>query len=1400
MNFSREQQRFFCSGVDLIHAPDISPQGKYPFLENARSYQEGRVSARTGLTKIGTTVDGDIHSLVRVNDYVLSQYIRFVGAGTKLYFGQSTFSVADTGYSGKPLSIIPYRPEQSSNEFGYIADATQMRKVDSNGNPSKMGIFPPIDIPAASLLHPLYRTHTAFDNASSWANHDSAGAVTLGARLTSVVIDKILYLETGGPQGKWALIGPKSGNYYNIVAGMQITLNTGGGNAETTIVEEVHNITNSGVSIAAILYDDGVGPGLCTVQPTIALTGVRRNTGLMIAGELVRVISVTEGPDGVSSFRCSTTAIRSAGNTITQSEGGSFVCYLLDLTHVAGESLTSVQLDTILTPGGPGVGSVSRNASPGVTLATVTDGSSINRPVGPDDYLHFSVKFDNPQNVLEVKLVLDVDKATGASYAATDGNRNAFVKTFRPSDYQGIVQNAVTADSARARAIQLQVQDNTQIRLRSPLAPHSRYGVGQDATSLDEPPHHPSVPAVPLKAAPAGQMTLGDAQWTEFYWKVADLIRLGSAQISDLSDIKAVQIRLTLNGNVTMSMASLWVGGGYGPDVGNNLTPLIYRYRYRASATGAKSVPGPATRSGVIALRQAVQLVMTSSSDPQVDKIDVERLGADNLTWHYVGSCPNASPTFVDDQLSAAVLINPPLETDAFMPFPLPDAPKKITVTLVGTAVKRASGDTFDTRWARGTICLLNGKATSLYASPTSTELAHIADSLGNATNAELIINQPILQGMPLPVMWGPFKEHLFACGDPRDAGTVYWTRGSDPDSAPLQNQVEVVSPTETMMNGTLFDARNFCWSDRRFFYILPGGINKFQFEEVANGKGLFARWAFCVGPRIWFLSQDGIYESDGGTPVNISADISPLFPSGDRAAFSVGTLKPVDLTQAAHLRLSYYNGYVFFDYLDTDGNNRCLVYDTIMKGWFPDSCFYGTNRGIQCRFAETGIESSNEKVKLLCGGNDGTVYYADGTSDDGIAIHVTGRTKAFDTGDIRAKKVWGDLVLDVEMLGETLTVKPYINNYDTLLGTWTPTNTTRAMTDPIDLNSGSGQFARNLGIEFSFSSKSVVPKLFFWSPSFLARPEDTFLRADDWEDAGYPGAKLVRGFLIEADTENATKGFNFEGDQTTLQSYADVIFNGQQLLPFAVTPPQIASLLRIHPNQNVNWRKFRVSYIFDKYPEKSRLVTPYSNDGTPGAKFIQGALIHAVGSDDACIVQYDGDQSLPDTLNLDHPGTSLSTKAYSFPTPFIAHDLRLAPSKPIRIDKVKWVWEPIPEETRYWKTEITSHGIEGWQFLKDGYLAYIGAEWNLRILVDGVPHDYRIPGATDYTKYYLILSLDASVNRTLKGKLFQYEASGGPIRLFKKDCEFRVHAWKGEDYRVVHPFGGDSFTSGADI
>jgi hypothetical protein len=61
-------------------------------------------------------------------------------------------------------------------------------------------------------------------------------------------------------------------------------------------------------------------------------------------------------------------------------------------------------------------------------------------------------------------------------------------------------------------------------------------------------------------------------------------------------------------------------------------------------------------------------------------------------------------------------------------------------------------------------------------------------------------------------------------------------------------------------------------------------------------------------------------------------------------------------------------------------------------------------------------------------------------------------------------------------------------------------------------------------------------PKIYFWEPAFLERPEDIAKRATDWEDSGLKGAKFVQGFFWRPTRKAKTKPLCFREIRQTFK------------------------------------------------------------------------------------------------------------------------------------------------------------------------------------------------------------------------------------------------------------------------
>lgn len=397
---------------------------------------------------------------------------------------------------------------------------------------------------------------------------------------------------------------------------------------------------------------------------------------------------------------------------------------------------------------------------------------------------------------------------------------------------------------------------------------------------------------------------------------------------------------------------------------------------YRSSLTGAQSNPSPSTTPQFTpVLANTVQLAY--SNDPQVDKVDYYRQDSGLPNFTYVATGPNDGlggtingvvyNTAITDELSdTGAAANPAVQYDNFEPFPSIDTPKSGYVTITAGVVTWVSGDQFNTRWLPGTVILIGSptqQAYTLVSRPTSATtmvIPSIPDTIGSVIGQGVPYNisEPILAAQPLPYLFGPTDNinYMFGVGDPLRPGTLYWCKGSNLDSAPDTNQMDVTDPSEPLVNGCMSGGRGVLASIKRFWVIMP---NFFNAEATATGtsgstwtlqatsitRGLFYPRCLAVsgGGTIFFAVDDGIHASPGGLGSEsiTDNDLYPIFPHagipGQAVTREGVTIYPLDPTQPKAHQFSYTPGYLWVDYLGTDGLHHTLVFDEAAEGWIYD-------------------------------------------------------------------------------------------------------------------------------------------------------------------------------------------------------------------------------------------------------------------------------------------------------------------------------------------------------------------------------------------------------------------------------------------------------------------------------
>ncbi len=285
--------------------------GEFPYLENVRAIQQGGITTRPGQTDYSIGLPGAVHSIRTLNNVATGKTVNIIGADKSLYvqpnMAGSPALPIDTAYSGDPLSLVRFRPDQSPEAWMYVSDQNKMRKVSVESSLKNIGIAPPLNPLDAEISSADYCVVSDFLTATGW----SGSSITQGTTSipASTTIQEILY--DNGIDGFGCVVPSSTDNAWAL-AGSRMILT--GANTNIVTIEEVHNPISAS-TIVGIQYDEG-SSGLCCIVLGTVTTGLDRNSIVLITSEYVRVLSVSVGPDGLYSFRCSTASSHVVGESV----------------------------------------------------------------------------------------------------------------------------------------------------------------------------------------------------------------------------------------------------------------------------------------------------------------------------------------------------------------------------------------------------------------------------------------------------------------------------------------------------------------------------------------------------------------------------------------------------------------------------------------------------------------------------------------------------------------------------------------------------------------------------------------------------------------------------------------------------------------------------------------------------------------------------------------------------------------------------------------------------------------------------------------------------------------------------------------------------------------------------
>ena len=754
-------------GLDVNH-PLNRIVSRVSMAVNVRAYQAGGITFRNLLTNAILTLASAVHTIKRLNDQtnpsaLPTGYIYISGAATTLYAGSTAVGA---GFSGNPLSVIPFRPNTSVKPYAYIGDSaiqgnvvltTQylingdattfvtngMVKVASSKIVWKSGVKEPQLAPMVSTSNftvtigpsPLLaktipwtnylgqNTDYNYTETQGFPGTDGTAPFIVDvANATTVTITAITGTATiNGGTATPTTLGPSPAASTN--PGHYIQAEGTGSTPPTTATVVIGAFTDGSGNVVPV----GVAP---LYVSSVFDVGANIGTAVPIpygAKDLQIGINTTgngTGGGGFNSnsgqFQITVQVTTDALPSVTSILGTMTAWYF-------GDSPTSGPTGSYIwknpdDPGGSGPTRSTSNADGSTTGnsfifdATFTSGipalPGVGSPTVPMEWTTL-----NPQSV-----------ATGTNPVFAAPITTTYPTNTSFSNFNFCLTGNIYFPSGGNYTFVLTNHDDVIWGIGGGVtlvsATTSGSGEGGVAQISDYGQTITVVGGYPL--LPKEKYTNGGGG------KYAQCTVVVSVPAAGIYPIELDFDYWYHSGRILLLMASATAGGSptiIPPLPANVRQEVQYRYVYRSSATGATSNPSPESSSESVPVT-ANTVTSLWSNDPQVDVVDYYRIDSVTASFTYVATGPNdnagnpfttpGTNTPISDSLLDTELGTQLLNYDNFEPFPSIDLPQKGVCNVSGGVITWVSGGAiggsatgFNPRWLAGTVIII-GSPTSL--------------------------------------------------------------------------------------------------------------------------------------------------------------------------------------------------------------------------------------------------------------------------------------------------------------------------------------------------------------------------------------------------------------------------------------------------------------------------------------------------------------------------------------------------------------------------------------------------------------------------------------------------------------------------------------------------------------
>lgn len=718
-----------------------------------------------------------------------------------------------------------------------------------------------------------------------------------------------------------------------------------------------------------------------------------------------------------------------------------------------------------------------------------------------------------------------------------------------------------------------------------------------------------------------------------------------------------------------------------------------YAYRYRNSITGVVSDISDLSTEITVTNTEIDLSVLLPSADPQVDTLDIYRIGGTLEDLTYVDSIANGITIYTDALTDADIVINDsiPANTNT-KPWVTTD---ELGVTTGGNPLPYVWGPFHGYLMAAGAP---TQPGTLFWTNPNDPD-AMDPDNYIEITGA----NEPLLRGFIY------------------DSRSFVFTNDG----------LYIIIPEVT-------------------------GLNTFRYERTSCSRGALSSDLIAVGDRIYFVAEDGIFATRGGEEISLSNDIYNMFSHEGATGESPDSIESMSLPEfrrglvnPSYTSLTYDSGFLRFHFKNKNGNTSMLVYDFIMEGWVFDDYLGKDITTVYGMEGEVKIDNRNFGAnEVLVGTDAGQIYrMSAGSDDDGQAIQAGLVTHYEDFGNSRPNKRIGDIELDYDPQGIAITLTPRFNDGNTIIsGTALPSVSGR-QTKIVDLNSGHGRIAKNVAIALSWTIDSVDnarkgPKLFEWNISAEPKPEDTEARAIEWHSISDKVSEgYVYGVQLHIDTQGQDVGFNVWADQsdtgvafTANSGAAPVVSPGasEQKLEFTWTGAHFfAQLLKLVPTSNTDLIRI-TDWKWLYYEDPPKLKGTDTNWTKPlgecetgyvtGVRvefdsFNVGKAFIFQGEYDGTVTNYTAREGNSETHN------GRKTAYFTFDEPFRANLVRMYTADEVlhQFYGICWYAHPEPPKLSNWDETFKDFGgpqvLKGVEFFVDTF----GQDKTVEVQLDGI-------------------------------------------------------------------------------